>query len=155
MVPVKYNSRNQQQVQAVIDANLITLIVYHLHKGEYQTQKEAAWAISNLTISGRPEQVNVVVEAGVLAPFCKLLTVKDPQVIQVVLDGINNILKMAQSQGGLENLCEQIEECGGLDSIEILQNHENEDIYKLAYEIIDNYFGDDVSNINVISSQSA
>ncbi|CAD5113035.1 DgyrCDS2235 [Dimorphilus gyrociliatus] len=138
---------NQQQVQAVIDAKLISLIVHHLNKGEYQTQKEAAWAISNLTISGRPEQVGVVVEAGVLPPFCKLLTVKDPQVIQVVLDGINNILKMAQSQGGLEHLCEQIEECGGLDSIEILQNHENEDIYKLAYEIIDNYFGDDTEDI--------
>jgi hypothetical protein len=33
----------------------------------------------------------------------------------------------------------------GLDRIEMLQQHENEDIYKLAYEIIDHYFSGDVS----------
>lgn len=35
----------------------------------------------------------------------------------------------------------------GLEKIENLQQHENEDIYKLAFEIIDQYFsGDDVSS---------
>lgn len=34
----------------------------------------------------------------------------------------------------------------GLEKIENLQQHENEDIYKLAFEIIDQYFsGEDVS----------
>ena len=28
----------------------------------------------------------------------------------------------------------------GLDKIEHLQNHESEEIYKMAYEIIDNFF---------------
>ncbi|XP_064456274.1 importin subunit alpha-3-like [Ornithodoros turicata] len=144
---------NTQQVQAVIDAGLIPMIIHHLSKGEFQTQKEAAWAISNLTISGTKAQVSYLVEQGVVAPLCNLLAVRDPQVVQVVLDGLNNILKMAGSQ--FYSVASNIEECGGLDKIEALQNHENEDIYKLAYEIIDQYFSDDVDEDPTLMPQAS
>ena len=52
-----------------------------------------------------------VVQSGVIAPFCALLSVKDTQVVNVVLDGINNILKMAGDDH--EHICQMIEECGG------------------------------------------
>jgi len=132
---------NQRQVQLVIESGLIPLIVEALAVGEFATQKEAAWAISNLTVSGNREQVMYVVSNGALAPFCKLLQVKDSQVVQVVLDGINNILKVAGEDS--EKIQLLIEECGGLDFIEKLQEHENADIYKLSYEIIEKYFGDE------------
>lgn len=144
---------NNQQVQAVIDAGLIPMIIHHLSKGEFQTQKEAAWAISNLTISGTKAQVSYLVEQGVVAPLCNLLTVRDPQVVQVVLDGLNNILKIAGTQ--FYAVASSIEECGGLDKIEALQNHENEEIYKLAYEIIDQYFSDDVDEDPSLMPQSS
>lgn len=118
-------------------------IIRNLSKGDFQTQKEAAWAISNLTIGGNREQVARLIQEGVIPPFCDLLTCKDAQVVQVVLDGINNMLKMAGSQ--VEQLANMIEECGGLDKIEQLQNHDNIEIYKLAYDIIEQYFSGDVS----------
>ncbi|CAN7996860.1 unnamed protein product [Ixodes hexagonus] len=43
----------------------------------------------------------------------------------------------------------------GLDKIESLQNHENEDIYKLAYEIIDQYFSDDVDEDPLLMPQTS
>ncbi|KAK8729592.1 hypothetical protein OTU49_008556, partial [Cherax quadricarinatus] len=132
---------NKQQVQAVIDAGLIPMVITQLTKGEFQTQKEAAWAISNLTISGSKQQVSYLVSEGVIPPFCNLLTCKDTQVIQVVLDGISNILSRASDD--VEMVANMIEECGGLDKIEFLQNHENVEIYKLAYSIIERYFSEE------------
>jgi len=132
---------SQSQVQSVIDHGLVPHIIQHLQRGEFQTQKEAAWAISNLTISGNKSQVSYLVEQGVIPPFCHLLSCKDTQVVQVVLDGINNILKLAGQE--FEVVAAMIEECGGLDKIESLQNHENVEIYKLAYEIIEQYFSDE------------
>merc|ERR1719234_2648528 len=86
---------NQQQVQSVIEHGLVPMVINHLSRGEFQTQKEAAWAISNLTISGNKTQVAFLVTQGVIQPFCNLLNCKDTQVIQVVLDGLNNMLKLA------------------------------------------------------------
>ncbi|XKL66606.1 hypothetical protein PGB90_010026 [Kerria lacca] len=132
---------NQQQVQAVIDAGLLPAIILNLAKGEFQTQKEAAWAVSNLTISGNKEQVMKLIDEGVIPPLCNLLSCKDSQVLQIVLDGLSNMLKSAGPQ--VEQIANLIEECGGVDKIELLQNHENIDIYKLAYEIIEQYFSEE------------
>ncbi|XP_053807314.1 importin subunit alpha-3 isoform X4 [Agelaius tricolor] len=137
-----------EQTQVVLNCEalshfpaLLTHPKEKINKGDFGTQKEAAWAISNLTISGRKDQVAYLIQQNVIPPFCNLLTVKDAQVVQVVLDGLSNILKMAEEEA--ETIANLIEECGGLEKIEQLQNHENEDIYKLAYEIIDQFFSSD------------
>ena len=68
----------------------------------------------------------------------------------MVLDGLNNMLKMAE--GHVQEVANLIEECDGLEKIERLQNHENVEIYKLAYEIIEQYFSDEVSKYAIVKS---
>ena len=48
-----------------------------------------------------------------------------------------------------------IEECGGLQKIEDLQNHENNAIYERSVKILETYFGaeDDVEDVYVAPSQ--
>jgi importin subunit alpha-4/3 len=143
----------------VIDAGLMPQVIQLLAKGDLATKREAAWCINNLTLSGKREQVAYVLQLGVLQPFCQLLTTEDSQILVVVLDGISNILKMASSNDDdLTAITQKIEECSGLDKIEELQNHPNEEIYKLAFDIIDNYFSEEdndglTSNISVNQSQ--
>ena len=120
-------------------------VIHLLSKSDLATRREAAWCINNLSLSGKHEQIAYVLEQGVLKPFCELLTIEDPQIMVVVLDGISNILKMASSNyEDLLSVTSQIEECNGLDLIERLQSHRNEEIYKLAFDIIDKYFSEEV-----------
>lgn len=54
---------------------------------------------------------------GVIPPFCNMLVVKDAQVVQVVLDGISNILKVRDKSSMLLEINKQLRWWGlfGLD----------------------------------------
>lgn len=65
-------------------------------QGDFKCQREAAWAITNFTSGGTPEQIVYLVKQGVLEPFCNLLESNDAKIIMVVLDGVVNILEVSE-----------------------------------------------------------
>lgn len=85
-----------------------------------------------------------LIQAGVLPPFCNLLEAKDWNIIIVVLDGLTNILHAAQKMGEVDRLAIMIEEVGGLDKIEALQHHQNEQVYQKSMAMIDTFFSEKV-----------
>lgn len=131
---------NRDQIQLLLDANIFPLIIQILECGDLRAQKEAAWAITNATTGGTAQQVGHLISLNVIKPFCDLLEVKDMRLIKVILSGIKNMFQLFDKTDNIENLCVLIEECAGLDKLESLQNHENEEIYQKAYEIVDTYF---------------
>ncbi|KAJ5423481.1 Karyopherin alpha subunit [Penicillium cf. griseofulvum] len=117
------------------------------------TRKEACWAISNATSGGlqKPDQIRYLVSQGCIKPLCDLLACPDNKIIQVALDGLENILKVGDmdkeagqpGEARVNRYALFIEEAGGMEKIHDCQNNANEEIYMKAYNIIEKYFSDE------------
>lgn len=146
---------NSTQIQAVIDANIIPPLIHLLSNGDFKTRKEACWAISNATSGGlqKPDQIRYLVAQGCIKPLCDLLACPDNKIIQVALDGLENILKVGEmdkeaadsraAESQVNRYALFIEEAGGMEKIHDCQNNANEEIYMKAYNIIERYFSDE------------
>ncbi|XP_010268071.1 PREDICTED: importin subunit alpha-1-like [Nelumbo nucifera] len=137
---------NKDQIQAVIDAQIIGPLVQLLHTAEFDIKKEAAWAISNATSGGSHDQIKYLVNQGCIKPLCDLLVCPDPRIVTVCLEGLENILKVGESEknlgntGGVNVYAQLIDEAEGLDKIENLQIHDNSEIYEKAVKILETYW---------------
>ncbi|XP_025829370.1 importin subunit alpha-5 isoform X1 [Agrilus planipennis] len=146
---------NSEQTQRVLDAGVMKPLLEVLQTGDFKSQKEAAWAVTNYTSGGTIEQLAKLVEMGTLKPLCNLLNAKDWKTVSVVLDGLANILNAANRLGEVEKVAIMIEECGGLDSLEALQAHDNENVYEKALSLIENYFSENAPDESVPAPQTA
>eukprot|EP00294_Goniomonas_avonlea_P003313 CAMPEP_0114560658 /NCGR_PEP_ID=MMETSP0114-20121206/11575_1 /TAXON_ID=31324 /ORGANISM="Goniomonas sp, Strain m" /LENGTH=478 /DNA_ID=CAMNT_0001746215 /DNA_START=9 /DNA_END=1445 /DNA_ORIENTATION=+ len=141
---------NHHHIQAVLDSGIIAPLIHLLGTAEFDISKEAAWAISNATAGGTDQQILYLVEQGCVEPLCNLLKSSDARCVLVALEGLENILRVSkQSHEGKEGpspVAEMIEEYGGLDQLESLQAHDNQEIYSKAVGLIEHFFEFDEEN---------
>ncbi|EGC30108.1 hypothetical protein DICPUDRAFT_50915 [Dictyostelium purpureum] len=150
---------DKNQIQQVIDANIIPTLVFLLLNAEFEIQKEAAWAISNATSCGTPQQIHYLVSQGCVKPLCDLLRVSDPRIINVALEGIENILaagKKEADQTGVNPFIKIVVDADGDNKIYELQNHTNKDTYEKVNRIISSYFDeeDDLGDMSTDNGQT-
>jgi hypothetical protein len=131
-------------IQAVCDAGLIRPLIDCLAMADdFRVVREAAFAVSNLTC-GTAEQIGHVVELGAITALCNAINLAfvsdETRVIRVALDGLDGFLMSQPANGGENAYVDLIEQCGGLEIIEMLQQHVSPNIYERAQALILAYF---------------
>lgn len=86
-----------------------------------------------------------LVSQGCIKPMCDLLVCPDPRIVTVCLEGLENILKVGEadkeSGDSVVNIyAHMVDECDGLDKIENLQSHDNNEIYEKAVKVLERYW---------------
>ena len=83
------------QIQSVLDAGLLPILVNVLTSAPNEVKKEAAWALTNLSEGGTQHQIDAAVTAGCIHPMVALLKeTKDPKVLVVMMEGLENIFRV-------------------------------------------------------------
>eukprot|EP00457_Paulinella_chromatophora_P008161 gb/GEZN01008190.1/.p1 GENE.gb/GEZN01008190.1/~~gb/GEZN01008190.1/.p1 ORF type:complete len:283 (-),score=58.27 gb/GEZN01008190.1/:153-1001(-) len=148
-----------EQIQRCIAESVLPPLITVLRGDEFNVQKEACWALSNITNNGKREHILYMVKQGLLPSLCNILPCSDSKIVMVALEGIENTLKIGQQEAdssGSDNLfCDIIEECGGVDKLEKLQHHDNDEVYEKAASILSNFFrGDEGEDEMAIAPQA-
>jgi len=134
---------NAEQIQMVIDANVFQPLIELVRSAEFDIQKEAAWALSNATSGGSPQQIRFLAKCNAISALCSLLICQDTKITMVAMEGIENMIRVGQKGAdntGTNDLADLVEECGGLDHLETLQRHDNDEVYQRAVKILTEYF---------------
>nr|CAB3476719.1 unnamed protein product [Digitaria exilis] len=152
---------DDMQTQAVINGGIIAPLLQLLQTAEFDIKKEAAWAISNATSGGSPEQIKYLVAEGCIRPLCDLLVCPDPRIVTVCLEGLENILKVGEQDkaagvtGDINVFAQMIDEAEGLEKIENLQSHDNNEIYEKAVKLLEAYWMDEEDDAMATAGEAA
>ncbi|GAY33660.1 hypothetical protein CUMW_275920 [Citrus unshiu] len=120
------NQLKDSVLYAVMEANIIlpypSFCAPLLQHAELEI-KEAAWPVLNATYGGSHEHIQFLVSQGCIKPLCDLL-------------GLEDIFKVGEvnKEIGMDNwvnvYTQMIDECDGVEKIENLHIHDNNEIYE-------------------------
>jgi importin subunit alpha-6/7 len=89
------------------------------------------------------------VSKGCIKPLCDLLVCHDPKIVSLCLQGLENFLKVGEveksfgNKGDVNLYAQMIDDDEGLEKIDNLQSHDNNEIYEKAVKILETYWLED------------
>ena len=129
---------HSQIVSLLSTKNLLGQVISLAEKAEWEVRKEATWVISNIATGGNDDHIQFIVEIGAIPALCSMLSIPDAKMIIVALEALDRILCIGEKLGaGYVTL---VDEADGIDLLERLQEHDNENVYIKTVDIIEKYF---------------
>mmetsp|Transcript_3142 Transcript_3142/g.7211 ORF Transcript_3142/g.7211 Transcript_3142/m.7211 type:complete len:567 (+) Transcript_3142:89-1789(+) len=130
------------QVDCLVSrTDVMSAVISALSGDQWDVRKEAAWVLSNICTGGTTKHIEKLVEMGAIDALCGVMGVQDTKIVTVALEAIESILKAGEALSRLNGYVSLIDEVHGIEKIEQLQEHENDEIYEKAIGIIEKYFG--------------
>jgi len=142
------------QVDEVMRSPLLAAVVERLANDEYDIKKEAAWVIANILHGfasdgsmAQASRAQTLAQLGAIPPIVNMLEVNDPAMQKLMLEAVGTMLSagevIAKAKGSDNPFLVPLDEAEGVDKLEALQEHSNEEIYQKAVELLEKYFGED------------
>lgn len=122
-----------EQIQAVIDSAIVPKVLEQLQSEDYKLQKEAAWTIANTVSGGTSDQVWYLIHEGSIPLICSFLRVYDAKFLILILQSVENMLRVGKETQKLETVIGILSNCGGKKEIENLQNHDFPSLFLVCF----------------------
>ena len=143
------SSGTQAQVHEVLNQEkVVILLIKYTGIEHLEVRTEAILVISNLFTHGSDLHVQHLVQAEGLAAMCDVLEGSGDSDITLALDAIENILTVGERHD-LSYIC-AMNNCGGIDKLEKVQEHDNDDIHEKALHLLEKFFEEDNESQNPV-----
>jgi importin subunit alpha-1 len=120
---------------------LVAKLVKCAFDAPWDIRKEAVWAICNILTCGTDRHMECVVSVNGIQALCNVLqNQSDATLLLAVMDAFEKLLDADEKYE--RNYQVMMDECGGVDHLEELQQHPNNDVFEKASNIILLYFGE-------------
>jgi len=97
----------------------------------YQVRKEAIWTLANVVISGKDRNVQCLVQVDGIRGLCAGLELsRESKLLLTALEAFEKLMDIDEACGRNYRLI--MEEYGGIERLEDLQLHPNDDVYEKA-----------------------
>lgn len=133
---------------------VITKVISLAIDSKFEIRKEALWTICNVITNGKNGHIDLMMSYNAMVALCDALkALSDIKVLKIVLEAFAKILSM--DQHGDYNYKLLMDEFGGIDHLEELQSHPDDEIYQMASDLLTKYFDTvDEEDQNIVPVES-